>query len=359
MRPATGMLLLLAGTAAGPGGGPPPHAPPPRGSGSTAIPAAPVPAAPNAPAPNAVAPTPSGPGAAARSSASGMQEPAPDGAAPLPDPAALMQSVVRQQRLSEAIQKDYIYRESDRFIDLDKQGQPKKTETEDYDVFWLQGVEVRKLVAKNGVALTPGEQAKESARIDKDVVSARQKVAKAQAEGKPTDSNGNLVVPISRILELGVVSNERRVLVAGRPTILLDYTGDPQARTRNAFETVVHDLAGTLAIDEQDRSIQHLEGRFLHDFKIGGGLLVDIKTDAHFQFTQENVNGEIWLPRTFTFVGQARVLLFFHVDGKFQLDAGDYRKFHATTTILPGYTTLPAPGESAPMPPPAGPPPQR
>src|SRR4051794_20372506 len=139
---------------------------------------------------------------------------------PLPDVPTLMHEVEQHQRASERIQKDYIYHE----IAL-LQDNGKKTEIREYDVFWLNGVEVQKLTRKDGKDLTEDEAKKESERIDKEVAKAKERKAKANAKGQETDSQGHEEITVSRFLSLGSFTNPRRVQIDGRDTIAIDYTG--------------------------------------------------------------------------------------------------------------------------------------
>lgn len=255
---------------------------------------------------------------------------------PLPDIPTLMHEVEEHERTAEAVQKDYLYHALDTVQDIDGHGRVKKAESRQYDVFWLEGVPVHKLTSKNGKDLSPDEQKKESERIDKQVARDKQRMAKAEAEGKTTDPEGNDEVTVSRLLELGSFSNARRVMLNGRPTIAVDYAGDPKAKTRNRLEGVIHDIAGTVWIDEEDRAIAKVEGHFFNTFKIGAGLLVNIQKGTSFSLEQRKVNGEVWLPVEASGHGAARMLLFFHFNGNFrEVDSG-YRKFKVTSTILPG-----------------------
>jgi hypothetical protein len=256
---------------------------------------------------------------------------------PMPDVVALMHEVEERQRAAEMKEKDYIYREAERVETLDGRGGVKKTETREYDVFWLNGVVVQKRVKEDGKELSAEEQKKESERIDKAATKARERKAKADAKGQVTDANGPEEITVSRMLELGSFTNARREMVNGRATILVDFAGDPKAKTRNPAESAIHEMGGTVWVDEQDRAIQHLEGRFLNNFKIGGGLLVNVKKDTSFTLTQVKVNDEVWLPSEGGIDGQARMLLLFSVNGRFRVRDSDYRKFKATSTILPGY----------------------
>ena len=86
---------------------------------------------------------------------------------PLPDIPALMHSVEVNQRASEAIEKDYMYRSVQTHEETDGHGGVKKTETMEYDIFWVNGVPVHRLTKKNGKELSADEQKKESEQIDK------------------------------------------------------------------------------------------------------------------------------------------------------------------------------------------------
>jgi len=259
---------------------------------------------------------------------------------PLPDVAALMHEVETHQRQSEAVLKDYLYHEVATEEETDGHGGVKKTETREFDIFWLNGVQVHKMVKKDGKDLTADELKKEDERIDKEVAKAKERRAKADAEGKETDSHGHEEVTVSRLLALGSFSNPRRVNLDGRDTIAVDYVGDPKAKTQNRMEEVIRDLAGTVWIDEQDRTIAKIEGHFLNAFKIGAGMVVNIKQGTNFSFEQRKINGEAWLPARVDGEGAMRAMLFFNFNGRFRLVTSDYRKFKATATILPGMSTV-------------------
>ena len=259
---------------------------------------------------------------------------------PLPDVGVLMHEVEAHQRADEAALKDYIYRSVETDEEGNGRGGVKRRAVKVYDVFWLQGVPVRKLLSKDGKDLSAEELRKEDERIDKEVAKAKAK-AKARrerndAKGKQTSPRGDEEVTVSRFLELGAFTNERRVELNGRDAIAVDYAGDPKAKTRNRMEDVIRDLAGTVWVDEQDKTIVKLEGRFLNAFKIGGGLLVDIRKDTSFAMEQRKVNGEVWLPVQLEGHGAARAMLFFNFDGSVRVEDSEFRKFKGSATMLPG-----------------------
>jgi hypothetical protein len=256
---------------------------------------------------------------------------------PLPDIVAMMHDVETNERKAETIEKNYLYHSVVTAEEVDGHGQVKKTEVTEYDHYWANGVPVRRMVKKDGKALSAEEIAKEDDRIDKQS-KAHERREKADAQNKETDSRGDQEITVSRLLELGTFANPRRVQLNGRDTIAVDFAGNPKAKTRNRSEDVIRDMVGTAWIDERDRLLARVEGRFVNAFKVVGGLLVDIQKDTHFTWEQTKVNDEVWLPSHVEGQGAARMLLFFNFNGSLRAVDSDYRKFRTSSTILPGMT---------------------
>ena len=258
--------------------------------------------------------------------------------APLPPIRDLLLQVERNERAAEAAQNDYTYRVHLEEQDLDSKGGVKKSTTTDAESLTIDGIRVDRVIARNGHPLTPEEAKKESERIDKDIAKAKENHAKHEEQehgNQQTDANGDEVLSASRILELGAFTHPRRIELDGRPTIVVDYAGDPNAKTRTRFESVVRDLVGTVWIDEQDRVLVQAEGHFLRDFKVGGGLLADIKSGSSFEAHYTQVNHEVWLPGSIAAQGRMRILLLAGFSGRIHLVTSDYRKFRTSSTMIP------------------------
>jgi len=268
--------------------------------------------------------------------------------APLPDISEVLQAVERNADVMEKMRRDYTYHVRVEEQDVDGKGNVKKTTVTDSESLSIDGVRVDRVVAKDGKPLTPDEAKKESDRIDKDVAKDKERRAKLESKGKATDSRGDQVLTVSRILELGKFTNARRVELAGRSTIVVDYAGDPDAKTESRFESVFRDLVGTVWIDEKDRTLVQVQGHFLNDFKVGGGLLADIRKGSSFHGSWAKINDEVWLPVKFGGEGKIRVLLFAGFSGREELVTSDYRKFRASATVLPGKREVGADGVVVP-----------
>lgn len=287
----------------------------------------------------------------------------PASPAPLPDSSSLIHDVETCERSSEELRKKYFYRAATIAEETDKNGKVKDTKTEVREIQFIEGVLVDRIVERDGKPLSDKDKKKEDERVEKQVKEGKEKRAKAEQKGKDTGPRGNDVVSVARILELGSFSNPRRETYKGRSTILMDYNGDPHAKTHSRFEEVFKLLSGTVWIDEPTRCLVRGRGMFTDNFHIGGGLVVNIQKGTHFNFEKTLVNGEIWLPAQIDGEGSLRVLLFIHMQGRQKTTFSGYRKFQITSTILPGTTEVPDPQaepqsnpQTEPAPPQAEPP---
>ena len=190
---------------------------------------------------------------------------------PLPDTVALMREVEAHQKATEALERDYLFHSFAITKTLDSHGNLKKTETEDSEIFYVAGTRIRRMLKKDGKDLSPEEQSKETRRIDKEIAKAK------EDQGNGKSNNGRDEVTVSRFLALGSFFNARRVMLNDRDTIAIDFVGNPKAKPESRFEGAIREMAGTVWVDERDRALRKLEGNFLHDFKIGGGLVAEVK----------------------------------------------------------------------------------
>jgi hypothetical protein len=109
-------------------------------------------------------------------------------------------------------------------------------------------------------------------------------------------------------------------------------------------------LVGTVWIDEHDHTLARSEGHFVADYKIGGGLVADIRKGSRFEAQFAKINGEVWLPTQIHAEGKVRILLFAGFNGTLQVATSDYRKFRSTSTIVGSSDALGPDGNPLPDP---------
>jgi hypothetical protein len=298
--------------------------------------------------------SPIGAGSTAAQTPAPTQAAAVGGAAtqqPLPAIDELIRQVTTQQRASRKTIQRYTYRTVDSEQDLDSHGTVEKTTTKEVETICVDVRCYQKLLAEDGKPLSDDRAKRQNDEIDRENAWLRE-CNERKAAGLPPppplkikesdqvgDSNSNYASYVGRFLQfgpqLGSFSNLRRVELKGRETIAMDYLGNPHAKASNPLDGVFSHLAGTVWVDERDRALVRIEGRVFEDYKIGGGLLIDIHKGATLQMEWTKVNDEVWLPAAFSGRGSARVLVFAYESQQLDQHWSEYRKFRTTSTILP------------------------
>src|ERR1700753_4449881 len=122
------------------------------------------------------------------SSTYGASEPAA-----LPDAATILREVEAHQKQLDKMREDYTFRAVQTTRQLDGRGDTKKVETEEHEVFFVNGQQIEKLVRKDGKDLTPDQARKEQERVNKEVLKLSQ-----QGEDKPDKDD----ITVARLLQI-------------------------------------------------------------------------------------------------------------------------------------------------------------
>ncbi len=248
------------------------------------------------------------------------QQPA---SASLPDIRQLMREVIEHQKQLDKFRENYTYTSFRTIEDIDSNGQVKKTETQEYEDFFVNRHIIERLVKKDGKPLSVRDQQKETDRLTKLVEKAQKTPPDVSLEGQS--------ISVSRVLEIMDVRNPRREIYHGRPAIVFDFVGRKDAKTHGLAEDASKKLQGTVWIDEADRQVAHLQVSFSENFRVAGGLVASIQKGSNFHFDQAPVNGELWLPTGGEGNVQARVLLMKNYRQHFVERDYDFKRFRVET----------------------------
>jgi hypothetical protein len=253
---------------------------------------------------------------------------------PLPDVPTLMKQVEDHQHKMDQVRENYTYHETVITHELDKHGNITKNESEEDDVFFVNGHEIHRKVKKNGKELSTDDQKKEQERVEKKVEEASK-----TPQGQSLDRDD---VSVSRLLQIMKVSNPRREQMDGRSVITFDFIGDPHAKTHGRAEDASKKLAGTIWVDENDRQVRRMIARFDDNFHLGFGLF-SVGKGSTFAFDQKLVNNELWLPTDAQIHIIAHAIGFIGWRGDIAVTDNDYKKFHADAEQQPGATPVTPP----------------
>ena len=258
---------------------------------------------------------------------------AQEASAPLPDVPTLIEQVRAHQQQMESVQENYTFHETDLTRELNKDGTVKKTETEEYEIFFVNTHPVRRLIRKNGKDLDADQQKKEQDRVAKEV-------EKAQQTPPGQSPRGDQSISVRSILAMAKVSQPRRVVLDGRNTIAFDFVGNPKAKSHSLAEEAAMRTYGTIWIDEKDRQVRRVIATLGANVRGGFGLF-SLSKGSNLTFDQKLINNELWLPTS------ADIYLFAHAIGilgfraQIHVTEDGYKKFHAEAQQQAGSTVVP------------------
>ena len=255
---------------------------------------------------------------------------------PLPDIAALLKEVQANQDRIDTILESYSYTQTITSRELSKEGVLREKESQTFQVSFYKGRQIRRLTAKNGKPLSTEEQAKEDKKIEKIVTNLEDREAKKQAkiarqsaDEKPEEEDKR--VSVAELLRASNLVNPRRERFRGRDVIVFDFEPNPNFDFTNvkSFLKFFGKMTGVMWIDVQDKQVTRLEAALADNFKVGGGIMANMKKGAAFISESERVNDEVWLPSRVELNAVVKVILVKGININQVAEYSDYQKFNS------------------------------
>jgi len=254
----------------------------------------------------------------------------------LPDLKKLFEEIDANQKQIDKVKENYAGTQVEEETEFDKNGKVTKKDVSEYTFFYLNGDQITTLVKKDGKALGDEEQKKENEKTQKRIEEAQknqkkkdEKEEKAREEGK--DSKDKDEPGIEMFLRVCQFVNPRRERFRGQDVLVFDFEPNPEYKTKNLPEKIVKELAGVIWVDEQAKDVVRLEGYFIDDVHIAGGLVANLQKGTGFTFEQAYINNEVWLPTYVEAHVGARVLLVKGFRVNVVTRYSDYKRFNVAT----------------------------
>jgi hypothetical protein len=264
----------------------------------------------------------------------------PPRAAEALDVAQLLIDVAHNQNELEKRFNEYSFVQKETGREINSKGEVKKETVKVYEVFPIAHREpVMKLISENGVPLAGERAAKEQKRVEEEFAKAereqekdeqREQKRRAERQQKQAASGkeGNDdEVDVSTFLRVCEFVSPRRERFRDREAIVFDFRPRPGFKSSNRQEDLISKLVGVVWIDPADKQVMRLEARLAEGFKMGGGLLVNLRPGAALVMEQTRMLEGVWLPRLAQINLSVKVLLFGGGDYNQTIEWSDYKHF--------------------------------
>lgn len=263
----------------------------------------------------------------------------PPRAAETLDVGALLIEVSHNQNQLEKRFTEYSFLQKETAREISSKGEVQKETIKVFEVFPLANREpVMKLISENGIPLAGERAGREQKRVEEEFANAErdkekdeqrmqknraQRERKKAAKGKEGDDD----VDISGFLRVCEFVSPRRERFRDREAVVFDFRPRPGFKSSNRQEDLISKLVGVVWIDPADKQVMRLEARLAEGFKMGGGLLVNLRPGAAFVMEQTRMVEGLWLPRLAQINASVRVLVFGGGDFNKTIEWSDYKHF--------------------------------
>jgi hypothetical protein len=265
----------------------------------------------------------------------------PPPAAEALDVVALLREVARNQDQLEKRFAEYSFLQQETDREINSKGEVKKETVKVFEVFPIANREpVMKLISENGTPLTGERAAKEQKRVEEEFEKAerdkekdKQRAEKKRAErareraAKTKEGEDSDDVEISQFLRIHEFVSPRRERFRDRDAVVFDFRARPEFKPSNRQEDLISKLVGVAWIDPADKQVMRLEARLAAGFKMGGGLLVNLRPGAAIVMEQTRMTEGVWWPRMAQINLTVKVLLFGGGDYNKTIEWSDYKHF--------------------------------
>jgi hypothetical protein len=249
---------------------------------------------------------------------------------PLPEGNAYVRRLVDKQRHREELLDRYTYDVLATRDNLDERGAVKESRTRRYEVFFVKGRPVRRLVAEDGRALPAEKQAQEDRKA--------RELAEAVRAGRTVSERPGL--RLSAVLERYDFRAVGRETIDGRSALVLEFAARPGERKLDN-DRVLRQLQGRLWVDEAEEEIARAELTNVAPLKFGLGLGASVSSlTTRLEFRK--VDDAIWLPAEDETLATGRVLLLKRFRTRIRRTYSGYRRFDVDSEESAPRTASPA-----------------
>jgi hypothetical protein len=233
-------------------------------------------------------------------------------------------------------QRDYTYVRRDERRKLDGKGRVKSTESKTYEVLWLAGEQVEKLIEENDKPLSEKDAQKEDKKVQKIVErgqkqSERDLKKRQEKAEKEAEEDRKFVREIADAYTFHFRGTEE---LDGRPTYVIDAEPLPGYKPRIKEAKVLSKVRFRVWVDKIERQWVKLDMECI-DTISWGLFLARIHKGSTIQVEQTRVNDEVWLPKHVDLKVDAKIALLKNLDMQLDILFRDYQKFRTDAVIRP------------------------
>ncbi|MFL6228748.1 MAG: hypothetical protein ACJ741_08215 [Pyrinomonadaceae bacterium] len=258
------------------------------------------------------------------------------------DARALIREVVEKEPATNVRFEEFTYTVKNVERELNERGETTKETSKVFDIFLTPaGQNVGKLVEENGTPLSPAEAARQEKQVADYL--ATHEHDKPDPNGRKGAGGfriklGDYGFGLDDLLRACEFISPRRETFNGRESVVFDYRARTDFVPKSKNDEILKKIVGLIWIDAADKVVARIEARLTDDFKLGGGLLMNIK-GAGFVFERARLPEGYWMPRFYHWNANGKGFIFKKMSVYETTEWSNFKRFKSEA----GDATLDAP----------------
>jgi hypothetical protein len=250
------------------------------------------------------------------------------------DAAEIIRLAFEHDERNEILTRHYTFEQRIEERSLDKQGEVKGSKSRTHDVTLLDGTEYRRLIAKDDEPLGSAEEEKEQRKLDKSIErvqneTPRQRAKRLAKRNERKEEQRKWIAEIQNSFNFQLIGEET---VDGVETYVIDAGSKSDYKADFDRARFLTKMRGTFWIAKADHAWMRLEAETLDTISFGW-FLFRLGPGSIIEFSQTEVNDEVWLLEAFRVRLHGRVALLMGFHREIVGAYSEYRKFSADSNV--------------------------
>jgi hypothetical protein len=260
------------------------------------------------------------------------------------EPREIIRQAAENDEVNDLKARSYTYTEQEEEHKLNSQGGVDSTESKTYEILFLAGEQTRKLVARNGKPLSPGDAKKEDDKLSQMIQkrareTEEQKEKRLAKEEKERQEGRAFVGEIAAAYDFRAEAPET---INGRAAFVVSATPRADFHSHTRDGKYLSNFRFRAWIDQAECQWVKLDVEAI-DTVSWGLFLARLHKGSRVLLEQTRVNDELWLPKSERLWLSARVALLKNYNLEEDTTFQNYQKFSAQSRIVPASPAAPAP----------------
>jgi hypothetical protein len=251
------------------------------------------------------------------------------------DAKAIACRAVQSNGLNDQMARQYTYLQHNDVRTLDGSGHVTNRERKTFDVTLLEGSPYRRLVARDGKPLPPGEEKKQQDLLQESIEQRRKESPGQRRQRiadweRKRDRERENLAEVCSAFDFQLAGEDR---IDGVPVWVIDAAPHPGYRPKSREASYFPKIKGRMWVAKSDYTPVKIAVETLDTISIGA-FLIRLAKGGRIGVEYAHVNDEVWLPKRVEIDASARILLVkpYRLDADYAFD--HYQKFSAESRVV-------------------------